>query len=209
MAKVKNEGTPQECISGRIGNIIIVQGKNGTHLRKRAVKKHRPSESEGSRRARHRFAMATCFIRNAVHIVRLGIWPKSTNAFSQAISELLKHALREDHGECFVDYSKVVLSKGTLAPPEKLAVHSLPSGEIALNYHPPKNNGILKELVVALYNPLANIWDCIKNPFLGDGNLSFKPTAFDVLEVYVFVRHADGSNASRSIYLGPVSFAGA
>lgn len=207
MAKLINEGTPDECLSGRIGNIIIVQRKNGPFIRMRP-KKHQVSKSEQSQRARHRFAMAVSFMKNAAHIVRLGVWPKPTNAISQATSELLKHALAEDKGEYFIDYTRVLLSKGTVEVPDGIRIHSLPSGEVVLNYQPPRGKGMVKELIVALYNPIAGFWDLIKGPWPGNGRFCFKPAAFDVLEAYAFLRHTDGSDASLSVYLGPIACCG-
>src|SRR5690606_8976881 len=135
-----------------------VKGKNGPFMRKRP-KKYKVQESESLQRARHRFAMAGSFIKNAAHIVKLGTWPKATNAISQAMSDLLKHALTEDRGEHYIDYTKVVLSKGTAAAPKMKAIDFKASVGLILHYCAPKATTMGKELIVALYNPLAGFWD--------------------------------------------------
>lgn len=204
MARLINEGTPQVSISGRIGDIVVVQGKNGPFIRKRPTIKKKAKETESVQRVRNRFAIAANFVKHAASIIRMGVWPKPSYAINQAMSEILRHALVDDGGECFIDYSKVVLSKGTLVFPNKLEISSSAAGGLTLNYESPKKNARGKELIVALYNPLVGWWDMIKAPFLS-GTLYFTPGPFDVLEVFAFLRNVDGSNASASRYLGPLS----
>lgn len=192
-------------ISGKLGKMVIVNGKNGVYLRSLPTPNDR--KSEGQLKQRSKMQQANAFLKPLKDFLPTAfVERKATqNAYQAATSCLMRSAFE---GET-IDYGKVRICEGSLCPPAKASVSVSDhvaifrwennSGEIAA-----KDND---KAVVLIYSPEQQIacWEVKKETRkdkyclqLLDNDLTGPFQAF-----MAFINHK-GDRISNSLYLGEI-----
>lgn len=104
-------------VSGRIGNMVIVQRNGGVYLRSLPGHMHNP-KSERQTTQRSKMALTLAFLRTFTGFLRVGFQSEAIgmkSAFNAAMSYNMMHAVKGEWAMWKVDYQNVVVAKGTLA----------------------------------------------------------------------------------------------
>lgn len=129
MARIKNG-----ILGGLNGTVGDAEGyvRNGiAYVRSKRRKTNKPPTAKVLA-ARQRMALVNRFINSTTLFVRTGFENvakgKAFSANNAAKSYQLKNALEGIYPEMVINYSKVLLSRGTLEPAENAAVYPIPDG---------------------------------------------------------------------------------
>lgn len=193
--------------SGRIGDMIYCSNGERTIIRNAPVKKSGYRESEHMKVQRLKFSFASQFIANAAAVFRLG-FSFITGWNSRAMAALMNNALQLKDGNIVVDFSRLVLSAGTLNVRTKPALEIGKAGaHLRWNCRPADKNKNKHELVAVLYRHDSNRWEIFSAP-KSDKLLQISlplPSDGAACEGYFFFRDTLSGEVSKSTYLGQIS----
>ena len=104
-------------ISGKLGKMVIVNGKNGVYVRSLPTPNDR--KSEGQLKQRSKMQQANAFLKPLKEFLKIGFVErkKNQNPYQAATSSLMRTAFVEND----LDVSHVRITEGTLTPPSKCA----------------------------------------------------------------------------------------
>ncbi len=125
-------------VEGSIGtlNYYVVNGKNIVRSRR---KKSTIPASTKQLAVRQRMKIASGFLKQLVEFVTIGfanaVREGSGSAYNIATAEVLSHAIKGAYPDYELDYTKVVLSSGTLLPAIHPAVDCI-EGRLVFNWQP-------------------------------------------------------------------------
>ena len=192
-------------ISGKLGKMVIVNGKNGVYVRSLPTPNDR--KSEGQLKQRNKMQQANAFLKPLKDFLPLAFVERkpNQNAYQAATSSLMRTAFEESE----LNFSHIRICEGSLCPPKKASVSVSDhvaifrwddnSGEIAA-----KDND---KAVVLIYDPEREIafWEAKKETRkdkyclqLLDNNLTGR------FHVYMAFTNKKEDRISNSIYLGEI-----
>jgi len=119
--------------SGKFGDYYgrVVNGKQVI------VKKRGPRKSEYTifeLTARRNFAIASQFLKHIVPIVQKYDEPEGRSGFHKAMSHILRNAIQGQHPDQRIDFSQVILGKGSLSNPKTYYVESPARGLLEFSW---------------------------------------------------------------------------
>lgn len=119
MAKIR---TINGDFSGKIGPVVLVNGKTGKYLR--ALPKKNDKKSEGQVKQRTKLKVVNDFLKPIKEFLPIGFVQRDArhNPYQAATSLLLKHAFKEDSEMPELNFANVLICQGTLAMPQKASV---------------------------------------------------------------------------------------
>ncbi len=142
--------------NGRIGNVI------GSTWKGRSVMKIRPASvsnpnTERQQQQRARFGLVGRFIQAHRNLIRIGFraYTKDMTSSNAAMSYNLANAIDGSYPDQYIDFSKVMLSMGSLATVSELSVVSEAAAAVTLTWTPNNqvgNAGDSDQLIVSLYD---------------------------------------------------------
>ncbi|NQX43255.1 hypothetical protein SAMN05421820_11616 [Pedobacter steynii] len=148
------------------------------------------------------------FIRNSFELEARGT---VKNAHNLAVSYNKKQALQGEYPNISVDYSKVVLSYGTLPGARDFSM-SKTETELTLNWNPESYTGGHDGddiLMILLYYPSRKYGRSFLNASRRDSGEVILPLSevyiHEPIEAYACFKSADGKQISNSIYLGNIN----
>lgn len=105
-------------ISGKLGKMVIVNGKNGVYVRSLPTPNDR--KSEGQLKQRSKLQQANAFLKPLKDFLKIAFVERKAhqNPYQAATSCLLKNAFTDNE----MDFSHVRISEGSLCPPQKGSV---------------------------------------------------------------------------------------
>jgi len=198
--------------SGKVGNVVGSRWREVDYVRSLGRPSNRPA-SEAQLQQRARFALAVAFLSPVKDLLNLGFSDKEQNAatgYNVALSHLLRSGITGDYPKVDIDYSKVQISRGSLAAPVGLTFTEESPGEAVISWEPLTNtfNAFADDSVIALvYNKDKAFFSIYEEATRQEGVLSLElPAAFsgDELEAWVFMGHRDGVRTSNSQYAGQI-----
>ena len=203
---------PMGCPNGKMGNIVFYRLKD--KMISRAIGKFRgkPSRKQLANRQAMRATMdllkpMQSFTKQGFEQAARGTdW----NAFNIATSLNKKNALKGEYPNINVDYTKVVLSAGTLSVATDLKL-SKTEGGLLLEWNPEYTIENRDDLVmVAVYHSSVQTGTMFLNAGKRDQGSCFLPideqNLLDApIEAYLCFKSADGERISDSVYLGNIN----
>lgn len=199
--------------SGKVGNVVGSRWRNVDYIRSLPRPSGKPA-SPAQLTQRARFAMAVAFLSPIKDLLNLGFSDSeqaTATGYNVALSHLLRTGMTGDYPEVEIDYTKVQISRGSLATPVGLDFSETGPGEVTVSWQPLTNsfNAFADDSVVVLvYNTDKAFFSVYEDAEREDGSLLFElPEAFsgDELEAWVFMGHRDGKLTSNSLYAGQIT----
>ena len=149
-------------ISGKLGQMVLVNGKNGVYVR--SLPKANDRKSEAQLKQRGKMQQANAFLKPLKEFLKVGFVERkpTQNPYQAATSALMRGAFVENE----LDYSRARVCEGSVCPPVKNSV-SL-SDHVAI-FRWDDNSGDLDahstdHAVILLYNPETEtaLWEIKK-----------------------------------------------
>lgn len=126
-------------ISGKLGSIVYVNRKGVNYLRTKPSV-HKKSNSTAQQAQRSKFAIMFKFLKPFAELLSIGFHQqaKSKTGYNAAMSYNLKNGFTESATDVKVDYSKILLTQGSLCIPHDPFLNMAAPSIIAFhwNYHP-------------------------------------------------------------------------
>lgn len=200
--------------SGKVGTVIGSNWKGISYMRAIApnVKDARTAKQLAQR---EKFALTMSFLRSLQSYIRIGFKSYATHqsAFNATMSYNLRNAIKGVSPDWSIDYSKVMVSRGSLVLPLNIQKVSN-EGEIGISWI--DNSGVANALDTDFAMPLA--YNAVKHEAVydmtsscrGDEGVSLEyPSnwAGDTVHVYLGFVSEDGYLVSDSVYVGEVQIA--
>ncbi len=206
MGTIRNGGNG--AFSGKAGSFIGANWKNIDYIKGIPRKSSKPpTQKQLDQRAR--FGLILSLLGQIKDILDFGFKAQEAGkrtGFNVGIQHALNNAIVGDYPSLEIDYSKILVSKGTLAKASVVATR-LVTQELELQWPVilnTRNSFAGDKLMVIVYNPKQNMFLDFENPALredGMVNLSL-PLAFDnqELHIYTFFQQHDSNRVSESVH---------
>lgn len=192
-------------ISGKLGKVVVVNGKNGVYVR--SLPTPNDKKSEGQLKQRSKMQQANAFLKPLKDFLGLAFVERkhTQNAYQAATSSLMRTAFE---GET-LRYNHVRICEGSLCPPKKASVSI--SDHVAI-FRWENNSGEIAardsdKAVVMVYSPEQQIavWEAKKETrkdqyclLLLDNSLT------GPFQAYMAFTNSKGDKISNSEYLGEI-----
>ncbi|WP_316840402.1 DUF6266 family protein [Pedobacter gandavensis] len=207
MAKALNG--PQGHFNGKIGKLVFYM-LNGVPVVRLIGRPGKPSKAQLANHST--MSVTSRFLGTMKDFIKLGygLQAKGTtrNAHNLATSYHKKHALIGEYPNIKIDYSKVVLSEGTLSVAEDLKIVKTEAG-LEISWNPDFQQGKRNyddSVMIMVHFPESNTSrDYLNIARRSEGKcfLGFMEQQLEQqMEVYIAFRSADGEQISDSVYLG-------
>lgn len=195
--------------SGKVGTVIGSIWKGISYMRGRAQSVKNP-RTEGQVEQRSKFALTLNFLKPITAYIRTGYktYANKQTAFNAAMSYIVKNAIGGTSPNYNLDFSSVLVSRGSLTQPTNTNV-SVASGKAAISWTDNSGQGNAQSTDVAM--PLAFNTDKGEAVFSTaaatradqSAELNF-PADWngDTIELYSGFASADGINVANALYLG-------
>lgn len=200
--------------SGKVGSVIGSSWRGVDYVRSLSKISNKKA-SEGQIAQRAKFAMAVAFLSPIMDLLNLGYSDKlqgKATGYNKALQYLMNNGgVTGTYPTLEIDYSKIVIAKGSLSNLMAPEWSEPFPQEIALTWVPELNkyNSFADDSVILLmYNKNKNFFSILESSTRTDANLSFTlPASYagDVLEGWVFTGHRDGVKTSPSFHLGELT----
>ena len=211
MGTIRNGGNGG--FSGKAGSFIGSNWKSIDYI-KGIPRKSNKAPTQKQLDQRMRFGLVLNFLGQIKDILDFGF--KSHEAgkrtgFNVAIQHALNNAIVGDYPNFEIDYSKILLSKATLAKPELTAsnpeLHKVRL-EWMVNINT-RNSFEGDKLFVVVYSPTKNLFldfENIAQRIAGTVDITLQ-SGFDgeELHVYTFFQQHDSNRVSESVYAGAIT----
>ncbi len=197
--------------SGKLGTVVGGNWNGVSYMRSLPVRKKNRTITEAQQNQQVKFAMGIRFIKSLSPLLAISYQATSgkTNK-NVALSQLMAQAVGGVYPNVFIDYSKVVVAKGSLKKADNPSVAAPAAGTLRFNW---SDNTVLgnatatdKAILVA-YCPDKE--DCLftvdgGNRSQGIGMLDVSFFSGKEVHTWISFRSADGKLAADSIYIGSV-----
>jgi hypothetical protein len=203
---------PHGTMTGRTGNLVGRETKNGNVLSIIPHKSNRPA-TEDQLQVRCELSTISSFLSSATIIIRTGFkhYAKKMTSMNAAVSYNLKHAIKRNQSGFEIDYPKVVFSRGLLLEPDAPTVTVESGQKVIFSWVPEEEdtayNSETDLVSIVTYNANQDEFIMAVNKGArGDGLYTMKlPKIFkgDLVHCYISFTSVKGK-ASNSIYLGNV-----
>jgi len=198
--------------SGKVGSVIGSSWKGISYMRGKAVSIKNPQTLQQMRQ-RNKFALALSVLQPIVAFIRVGFkrYAYKKSEFNAAMSYTIKNAIVGTYPDYEIDFSKLLVSRGTLTGANNAAAQTV-TGKIKLTWE--DNTGIGeakatdKSMAVAI-NPAkgeaAYITDGAPRS-AGQEDLAVSPFwVGDEVEVYLAFISENGKDVASSAYCSSVT----
>jgi len=200
--------------SGKVGTVIGGSWKGISYMRSipQSVKNPR---SEGQVSQRTKFTVALEFLKPMTGLIQVGfkLYAQKQTAFNAAMSYTLNNAITGTAPDYSVDYSKALVSRGSL-PGARNGQASSANGAVSLAWD--DNTGIgtaagTDKALIAILNPTRGeaMFDAGGNQRTAGSEEIAVPADWvgEDVEVYLGFISEDTKSVSNSVYLGTVTVA--
>lgn len=201
--------------SGKLGNLIGGSWKGIAYMRVKPANVSNP-RTEGQVNQRTKFTGALQFLQPLKDFIKVGFKGSANkmSEFNSAMSYTLSNAMTGVAPDFIVDYSKALLSRGSLPGALNPLASSTVVGSVVVTWDDNTLNGSASatdKSMIALYNPnKAEAIYTLEGGSRATGTETLAvPTNYsgDDLEAYISFKSLDGTSISNSIYIGSVTVA--
>lgn len=198
--------------SGKVGNVVGGKWKGVDYMRVKASNVTNP-KTEGQLAQRGKFQTVLGFLQPNIEFVKAGFKNEASKMteFNCAMSYNLKNAVTGDHPDYSIDYSKALLSKGTLATAAGTAIASTESGKVNFTWSDNSTdynaNGTDKAMLLVYIPTLQQAIAVTDGEARTVGSIDINLPANFVgqsVECFIAFKTADGTKVSNSVYIGSV-----
>jgi len=193
-------------ISGKVGDRIYSSWKGISYVRAKPVKVNNP-KTAAQLDQRAKFAVIIKFLQPLTVFLRVGFKSKTArmSAFNAAMSYNLMNAIGGTYPDYCIDYSKVMVSMGTLPEALNPTAVTCSAGKIEFSWEDNRNAMANDRVFLIIYNPakeVATIEGC--NARMEGGQTISLPADFsgDEVHCYIAFENAGQSVVSNSLYVG-------
>ncbi len=196
--------------TGKVGNVVGSSWRGIDYIRSLPKKSSKPA-SEDQMAQRMRFRMTTAFLKSIKDILKIGFSDSKQRGrlgYNVAFQHFVNHAIQGDYPAITVDYSKVSIASGGLAPLMGLTAEESAPQVLSINWETLLNrfNAFADdEVVVLLYNVEENFFSIYEGLTRADATLDITlPASYTGKTIvgWSFNIHRDGQLTSNSQYLG-------
>lgn len=195
--------------SGKVGTVIGSSWKGISYMRGRAQSVKNP-RTEGQVEQRSKFALTLDFLKPITAYVRTGYktYASKQTAFNAAMSYIVKNAVSGAFPNYTLDFSQVLVSRGSLTQPLN-ANATMAASKVSISWTDNSGQGNAQPIDVAM--PLAFNTDKGEAVFSTNSDTRADQLAEltfpadwvgDTVEIYIGFISADGINVANSLYLG-------
>ncbi|WP_029281392.1 DUF6266 family protein [Pedobacter sp. R20-19] len=198
--------------SGKVGSVIGSSWRSIDYIRS-LPKKSSKEATKDQVAQRTKFAMAPVYLRPIKDILNIGFGDKNLNkttGYNAAVKIFLTQAIQGDYPNFNVDFSKIVMSKGSLSVFHSLAV-TLTGSDLVLTWQSILNryNAFSDDsLMVMVFNETKMMYLIYEDMTRIDLTYTINMgTDFsgDVLYIWAFAIKREGDIVGNSQYLGTVT----
>ncbi|QEK50358.1 hypothetical protein FYC62_04085 [Pedobacter aquae] len=191
-------------LSGKVGDLIFCKGTKGTIVRRASQNKSNHHPTPGQEECRSRFVMANKFLLTAAHVLKMGaIENEEIEVQKRNRSAIRKSIVGGVYPHLFIDFSKLILTKGKMSLPDKLNI-KLKEHKLEISWNSRKVN-TQSELIIACYSAIQNCWITQLIKFRKDEqshHFTIPNSLHEGFECYAFVRAINRQAVSNSKYFG-------
>lgn len=195
--------------SGKVGTVIGSSWKGISYMRGRAQNVKNP-RTEGQMEQRSKFALALDFLKPITAYVRTSYktYANKQTAFNAAMSYIVKNAVSGAFPNYTLDFSQVLVSRGSLTQPLN-ANATMAASKVSISWTDNSGQGNAQPIDVAM--PFAFNTDKGEAVFSTNSDTRADQLAEltfpadwvgDTVEIYIGFISADGINVANSLYLG-------
>lgn len=198
--------------SGKVGSVIGSSWRSIDYLRSLPKKSSKEATTEQVAQ-RAKFAMAPVYLRPIKDILNIGFGDKNLNkttGYNAAVKIFLTQAIQGDYPDFSIDFSKIVMSKGSLSVFHALAAN-LTGNDLVLTWQSILNryNAFADDnLIVIVLNETKMMYLIYEEITRADLTYTINiGTNFsgDVLHAWAFSIKREGDVVGNSQYLGSVT----
>lgn len=209
MATLKN--LENLIISGKLGDVVLVNRKGKLHFRSRPKKREKPLSPAQLKQVSVIKAVSP-FIAKVKPVVKMGFAGKSDNDKDSALSFLMKNAVDKSGPVAVLDYTRVLVTRGDLMAPAGGQADYDPTDGLTIQWNDNSGTGSARASdrgLIAAYCPEVHEAICVtENGPQRDKKYISVPVsglyAGRTLHVYLSFISASGRDISKSVYLGEV-----
>lgn len=206
MARIRKVGGDY---SGKIGTVVLVNGKNGSYLR--SLPRVNDKKSDKQLKQRSKLQQVNAFLKPIKEFLKIGFVERqmTQNAFQAATSNLLRNAF--DEGDENMKLEKISVCRGSLMPPEGASV-SQSEHVVIFRWNDNSSAAGAKEtdkLVFLLYNIEQGkaLWNVEKATRKDKYEMHLTDNDLEgTFLVYIAFINNKETEVSNSVYLGRVAF---
>ncbi|WP_316788874.1 DUF6266 family protein [Pedobacter frigoris] len=199
--------------SGKVGSLVFYQVNDKTYVRSKGEITTDPSDDQ--QYCRREMALATFFVKSVLKFLRVGWLPeaklKKSSAYHLAMSYHKKHAIKIVGSIVELDYSKALLSKGSLLPAQLPTVILDPEGLLFswfTDQLQPQQSDWDQVMLMAYYPATGNAVYILGGVNRAAGSMVLEiPAEMRVgsVETYIAFVNTDRTATSDSVYTGLVN----
>jgi hypothetical protein len=198
---------------GKVGTVIGSTWRGKSVMRSRPPSKRTTPPSAAQQVVQAKFLLMTNFLRPLTALLNQTFKKLASGmtGFNKAFSGNVQNAITGVYPALVVDYTKVLLSKGSLPNGDSPAAASTVAGQLVFTWK--DNSGDLNALIsdtafVAAYSADLNRWMVIQKAAARNAaTYTMDVTAFSgkSVQTYIGFTSADGKTISTSIFTGAVN----
>ena len=198
--------------SGKVGSVIGSSWRSIDYIRS-LPKKSSKEATKDQVAQRTKFAMAPVYLRPIKDILNIGFGDKNLNkttGYNAAVKIFLTQAIQGDYPDFSVDFSKIVMSKGSLSVFHSLGF-TLTGNDLVLTWQSILNryNAFTDDsLMVIVFNETKMMYLIYEDMTRIDLTYTINMGADfsgDVMHIWAFAIKREGEIVSNSQYLGTVT----
>ena len=197
---------------GTVGTVVGASWKGIDYMRSKAESIKNP-RTRGQVTQRNRFATTLFFLQPISSYIRIGFRPYAVKqtGFNAAMAYNIKNAITGEYPNFELDYSKALVSRGTLTPADGVDA-SVTNGGVTFHWYDNSGKGNALQTDIAM--PLLFNKSKQEAVFNTAGNRRFEEeTTLTVpadwtgskVEAFLGFISADGKSVATSIYLGELT----
>ncbi len=201
--------------SGKVGNIVGGTWKGIDYMRIKPSNVANP-RTQGQVDQRTKFSKVLNFLQPMTEFLRVGykLYAIKMTQFNSAMSYQLQNAITGAYPNFLIDFSKVLVSRGSLLRAEGATGESIQEGIVVISWADNSASGGAKatdKALIVLYNEDKNIavYDTAGAVRTAETQNLSVPVDFsgDDIQAYIGFISEDGTEVSNSVYVGAISVA--
>jgi hypothetical protein len=199
--------------SGKVGTVIGASWKGINYMR--SIPQHvKNPRTEGQVSQRSKFALALNFLKPVTGFLRTGwkLYAHRQSPFNAAMAYTLANAITGTYPDYAIDPSKVLVSRGSLAPAARASATPAGTGTITFDWEDNSGVGNAKQTdkaLIAVINPAKSeaVYDTAGAERMAVTQDIIVPADWvgEDVETYIGFISEDSKEVANSVYLGTIT----
>ena len=199
--------------TGAVGNVVGATWNGIPYMRSKPAQVN-DRNSEKQRAQRQRFQMIMGFLRKVRPVIDLGFARGAANqtSINRASSYNLRNAITGEYPDQQIDFTRLLVARGDLTPPEQTSAESTAAGEVTFTWADNSDSGSAQTddtAMVLVYSPEKEeaVFRVDETAERQDGSYTLTlPSGLygEAVECYLAFVSTDNGMATDSVHLGSV-----